>query len=482
MTVRRSLLPLLLLAALRSTADAIRFEVAYAPGEKFKITERSDLRRFEDNRFVGLSYREVRGVLDVRAGERGAEASGSFTVFEETKRDSRLVAKRIDDVVPVRFSIRPDGTYDVPADQPYPALRSFPVFPQRALSPGDRWEGFGARVVEPFRDGKHTRVRIYAAYEYHGPVVREGRDLHLVTARYALRYRGGDDALGDPRIRTISGSHSAKIYFDAAARRPAFVETQADEVYSLDEPKTVGFKGFILTWYEGVAAMDRERIAEDVRAALGPELAGVRPGGDPAGPPVALPGPGTTPPGQASPPQPQAGASEAPPAGTADARLHGDSPAAGRATPGAFSPGTSGTAGEVSAALSGVPGGSGGVTVSETEAGVKLEISDIRFVADQAVVLPEEKPRLEAVARALKRIEGRTFRVVGHTARAGTEAGQKALSVERAKAVVDFLVASGLDPKRFSYEGRGASEPIASNDTAEGMALNRRVEVLILED
>ena len=96
---------------------------------------------------------------------------------------------------------------------------------------------------------------------------------------------------------------------------------------------------------------------------------------------------------------------------------------------------------------------------------MKLEISDIRFVADQAVVLPEEKPRLEAVARALKKIQGRTFRVIGHTARAGTEAGQRALSVERARAVVDFLVASGLDAGRFVYEGRGASEPVASNDT-----------------
>ena len=113
---------------------------------------------------------------------------------------------------------------------------------------------------------------------------------------------------------------------------------------------------------------------------------------------------------------------------------------------------------------------------------MKLEINDIRFVADQAVVLPEEKPRLEAVARALKKIEGRTFRVIGHTARAGTEAGQKALSVERAKAVVDFLVASGLDAGRFVYEGRGASEPVATNDTPEGMALNRRVEIIILED
>ncbi len=457
MTSAAALLLFLLLAAQASVADGVRFEVAYAPGDKFKITERSDLRRYEDTRFVGLSYREVRGVLDVRARERGAEVEGSFYVFEETKRDSRLVAKRIDDVVPVRFSIRTDGTYEVPPDQPYPALRSFPVFPGRDLSPGDRWEAFGARVVEPFRDGKYTRVRIYAGYEYQGPVVRDGRNLQLVTARYALRYKGGDDPLGDPRIRSISGSHSAKIYFDEGARRPVFVETLVDETYALEGGKSVGFKGFILTWYEGIAVMDRGLIVEDVKKALGPELARAAPspriGAVPAGP--GTPGAG-------------GGAGQA-----------GGGSAAAPSTP---APLGGGSAAEVAGSLSGEPGGSPGVKVGETDAGVKLEISDIRFVADQALVLPEEKPRLEAVARALKKIPGRTFRVIGHTARAGTEAGQKALSVERARAVVDFLVASGLDAGRFAYEGRGATEPVASNDTPQGMALNRRVEIIILED
>jgi outer membrane protein OmpA-like peptidoglycan-associated protein len=441
LTAAAALLLFLLVAAQASVADGVRFEVAYAPGDKFKITERSDLRRYEDARFVGLSYREVRGVLDVRAAESaggsGAEVEGSFYVFEETRRDARLVSKRIDDVVPVRFSIRADGTYEVPPDQPYPALRSFPVFPSRGLSPGDRWEAFGVRVVEPFRDGKHTRVRIYAGYEYQGPVVRDGRNLQLVSARYALRYKGGDDPLGDPRIRSISGSHSAKIYFDEGARRPVFVETLVDEAYAIEGGKSVGFKGFILTWYDGIAAMDRGLIAEDVKKALGPELA------------RGVPSTGTG---------PAAAAPEAPAAGRGDG------------------------AGAVAGSLSGEPGGTPGVKVSETDAGVKLEISDIRFVADQAVVLPEEKPRLEAVARALRKIPGRTFRVIGHTARAGTEAGQKALSVERARAVVDFLVASGLDAGRFVYEGRGATEPVASNDTPQGMALNRRVEIIILED
>jgi OmpA-OmpF porin, OOP family len=471
--------------------QAVRFEVGYAAGDKFTITERSDLRRFEDNKFVGLSYREVRGVLGIAQGQQGAEASGSFLVFEETRRDARLVAKRIDDVVPVRFSVRPDGTYDVPGDQPYPALRSFPVFPARDLSPGDRWEAWGGRVVEPLRDGKFTRLRIYSGYEYQGPVMRDGRALELVTARYALRYKAGEDPLGDPRIRGVSGSHSAKIYFDAARRRPVFVETLADELYTLDSGKSIGFKGFILTWYEGVAAMDRGDLVADIRKALGPALsggepsAGAQPGGRPGTQPGATRGTGPAAAGEGGSGSVGAGqGARVPPAtgsGTGGATSGG---AAGSPLPG-------GLAGEIAGALTGTPAAPGagapgapgaGVTVSETPEGVKLVIGSIRFVADEAVVLPEEKPRLEAVAKALKGIPGRTFRVIGHTAAAGTAAGQKTLSVERASAVVDFLVASGIESRRFVYEGRGATEPIAPNDTEQGRTLNRRVEIIVLED
>ena len=329
--------------------------------------------------------------------------------------------------MPARFTIRADGTYEMEADQPLPALRSFPAFPDRALSPGDRWEASGVRVVEPLRDGRHTRVRIYAGYEYQGPVVRDGRDLHLVTARYALRYRGGEDPYGDPRLRAVSGSHTAKIYLDAAARKPVFVETLVDELVHARRAEVGRLQG------------------------LHPDLVPGRPADGPR--PRRRAGPGH--------PRRRARAG----ARAAGGPLQADR--RGRAQP----PG-----------LRGVPGAPAGVTVRETEAGVMLSISDIRFVADQAVILAEEKPRLDAVARALAKIERRTFRVVGHTARAGTEAGQKALSVDRARAIVDFLVASGIAADRFVYEGRGASQPVASNDTAEGMAANRRVEIIILED
>ncbi len=76
----------------------------------------------------------------------------------------------------------------------------------------------------------------------------------------------------------------------------------------------------------------------------------------------------------------------------------------------------------------------------------------------------------------------RSFLVVGHTAKIGTEESQLSLSVERAKTIVDYLTGQGIEAERFIYEGRGGTKPVAANDTEENRAKNRRVEIIILED
>ncbi|MBW8004054.1 MAG: hypothetical protein FVQ80_19025, partial [Planctomycetes bacterium] len=104
--VKVRLLFFLLFFLIPPAVRSLEFSVQYLPGDKFKITEKADLRRYENGRFIGLSYREVRGILDVQPGQDGRyEVQGSFFVFEETKHKDRHVARKIDDVVPVKFSL-----------------------------------------------------------------------------------------------------------------------------------------------------------------------------------------------------------------------------------------------------------------------------------------------------------------------------------------------------------------------------------------
>lgn len=111
---------------------------------------------------------------------------------------------------------------------------------------------------------------------------------------------------------------------------------------------------------------------------------------------------------------------------------------------------------------------------------VALSLRNLQFVADQAVLLPGERPRLDEIAAALRSVPGRNILVIGHTADVGTAISQIELSFERAKRIVDELTARGIEPGRLLYDGRGGSEPVASNDTEAGRAANRRVEIEIL--
>ncbi|MFW6215625.1 MAG: OmpA family protein [Alkalispirochaetaceae bacterium] len=111
---------------------------------------------------------------------------------------------------------------------------------------------------------------------------------------------------------------------------------------------------------------------------------------------------------------------------------------------------------------------------------VSLSLRNLQFVADQAVLLPGERPRLEEIAEALREVRGRNILVVGHTADVGTQISQIELSFERAKRIVEELTARGIEAGRLLYDGRGGSEPVASNETEAGRAANRRVEIEIL--
>ncbi len=122
------------------------------------------------------------------------------------------------------------------------------------------------------------------------------------------------------------------------------------------------------------------------------------------------------------------------------------------------------------------------VTVEEREEGLALNLKNLHFVADQAVLLDEDIPLLDTIADILKKIPHRTFLVKGHTADIGTMESQIELSQQRAKVIVDALASRGIDADRFLYSGMGGLEPVGDNATDQGRRQNRRVEILILED
>ncbi|PWW48681.1 OmpA family protein [Melaminivora alkalimesophila] len=124
-----------------------------------------------------------------------------------------------------------------------------------------------------------------------------------------------------------------------------------------------------------------------------------------------------------------------------------------------------------------------GVTVTQTaDNQLKLDIpSDISFATNRADIQPNFQPILDQFAEGLRNNPNAEVRIIGHTDSTGTDAINNPLSVERATSTRNYLTARGVSGARIHVEGRGSREPIASNDTAEGRARNRRVEIYVGE-
>jgi OOP family OmpA-OmpF porin len=109
----------------------------------------------------------------------------------------------------------------------------------------------------------------------------------------------------------------------------------------------------------------------------------------------------------------------------------------------------------------------------------RIAIYGIYFDFDKAVVKPESKPQLEEIAKLMKANPDLQVLIVGHTDNKGKLAYNQTLSLKRAKAVVDALAKSyGIPAARMTAVGVGPAAPLASNDTEEGQAKNRRVELV----
>ncbi|MES2188263.1 MAG: OmpA family protein, partial [Pseudomonadota bacterium] len=124
-----------------------------------------------------------------------------------------------------------------------------------------------------------------------------------------------------------------------------------------------------------------------------------------------------------------------------------------------------------------------GIAVSQTaDNRLKLDIpSDVSFDTGKANVKSNFAPVLDRFAAGLQNNPTATVTIIGHTDSTGSEAINGPLSVDRAAATRDYLAMRGVDSRRFAIEGRSSHQPVASNDSAEGRARNRRVEIYVGE-
>ena len=122
-----------------------------------------------------------------------------------------------------------------------------------------------------------------------------------------------------------------------------------------------------------------------------------------------------------------------------------------------------------------------GVQVVEDSDSIRLIMpGNITFKTDSADINSSFYPVLNSVARVLNKYSNSTVMVSGHTDSTGSADYNLKLSRERAGSVAAYLQGQGVKQSRFEVMGLGSSNPIASNSTVDGRALNRRVEIKII--
>lgn len=127
--------------------------------------------------------------------------------------------------------------------------------------------------------------------------------------------------------------------------------------------------------------------------------------------------------------------------------------------------------------------GLGDVAVRPSDQGVVLNLDNIQFPPDSALLIPSEREKIRLIGEILNRYKDRDILVEGHTALAGRPEDRLKLSQDRAAAVGNALVEMGVrNPNQIVYRGWGSDRPLVANDNEENKKKNRRVEITILEN
>lgn len=458
-----------------SYADEVQFR--YNGGRNYSLVERTDLRRYENNRYTGLLNREVRSFIS----NDGELYEGSFYVSQDTVRASAIVGDMIHDSIPSRFRISSEGILTMIEDHGYPSFRSFPAFTANKIRLGDSWQAQAVRAVDPLNKGIVTKIPMYVQYTYTGDETVRGEEVYVVSARWATRYGANlyMDFGGDRDLKQAMGKHEATMYISKVTGNAIVVRDSVDETFVYTDGRNISFRGTISLFTEYPPAVDRSRIIRALQrvAAISDEEA-------------ELLTKKVTPE-----PLPLAGESV-----VAEVRRPGNNENETRHS-GSFEKrgynGKSRDPAEIASGLnrgvSAVDGRNSGtvgkgqktaerpIKVENTPAGIRLTVQNLQFKPDSAELLPGEKSRLDQIASVLRETPQSQFLVEGHTAATGNERGEMTLSAQRAHSIAKELAARGIPSEKFICKGSGSHKPIADNSTQEGKAANRRVEITILE-
>ena len=438
----------------------------YYGNRNYNFVERSDLRKYENGRYVGLVSKEVSAfIMPVFDGENYIY-EGHFFVNQETVKSMQTVGFGINDFVPSKFIIHDDGTFKMLEDNGYPTFRSFPTYPKEKVSVGQSWTAKAYRSIDPLEKGILTTIPIYVQYTFKGEQNYKGHEVYCVSAMWATRYAMGTsyyDFGGDRELVKASGSHKANILIDKHTGITLVINDSVDEKFVYADGKEVAFKGTISMFTEYPPTYEIEKLLPVIQrvAKLSDDEANKLKEEsleDNFNDEIAK-------------------------------NLENQKMASNQSENKSFNEDETVTKikkniGKKEKSKSDENGkidAQTNIGVENTAAGIKLTIPNLQFEPDSAMLVKGEYSRIDDIYEILKIVPQAQILIEGHTAKTGNDKGEMNLSVERAKSIAKELVKRGINEGRLICKGSGSSKTIADNSTAEGKKINRRVEITILK-
>ena len=483
--------------ALFATADTEIFAQAqavklhYSGKGGYSLVERTNLRRYVNGKYVGLTSREVRSFVSpsepplMRFKAKGSVYEndqwydGSFYVMEETLRNSQAAGAGIHEAVQSVFHISKNGQLTMYKDNGYPSFRSFPAYTAEKVSVGESWKAVAERSVDPLNKGVFTKIPMQVLYTFSGAETYKGQAVYRIKAIWQTYYDAQNrDFGGDSSLQKARGGHKADIIVLQKTGEPILTIDNVDETFFWIDGTQVNFKGTITLFTEFPPAFDSQRImaalnrvatVKDGKTGTDKKFSGTEK--SVSGGTVAGSGKLTA----------------------SDKKTGADAVKTEKFVPdGIFdnfdknetvAKNTKNTVSSEKTVLEKVDDvlPKNNIVAEEVSAGIRLSIRDIKFAPDSAQILSGESERLDEIAEVLKMAPNAQLLVEGHTASVGKPAGEQKLSEQRAHKIAEELKARGVKAGAFICRGFGGTKPVASNETNEGRAQNRRVEITILK-
>lgn len=480
--------------ALFATADTEIFAQAqavklhYSGKGGYSLVERTNLRRYVNGKYVGLTSREVRSFVSpsepplMRFKAKGSVYEndqwydGSFYVMEETLRNSQAAGAGIHEAVQSVFHISKNGQLTMYKDNGYPSFRSFPAYTAEKVNVGESWKAVAERSVDPLNKGVFTKIPMQVLYTFSGAETYKGQAVYRIKAIWQTYYDAQNrDFGGDSSLQKARGGHKADIIVLQETGEPILTIDNVDETFFWIDGTQVNFKGTITLFTEFPPAFDSQRIMEALNR-------------------VATVKNGKT-------------GTDKKFSGTEKSVSGGTVAGSGKLTASDKKTGADAvktekfvldeifdnfdkketvaknTVSSEKTVLEKVDDvlPKNNIVAEEVSAGIRLSIRDIKFAPDSAQILSGESERLDEIAEVLKMVPNAQLLVEGHTASVGKPAGEQKLSEQRAHKIAEELKARGVKARAFICRGFGGTKPVASNETNEGRAQNRRVEITILK-